>query len=315
MSREDHDAKTKVQNLSTLKSNDIKAFLASFDTVICDCDGVLWRLDKAIPGSPETLNKFRQLGKKVYFITNNNIKLREYYVEKARKLGFVAEENEILSTISLTAEYLKTIGFNKTAYIIGSEGLAHELERVGIKHVGIGPEELQTSYPNILDIQLDKDIGAVIVGFDPYFSFIKLVRAASYLTDPTCLFIGTNSDERFPSESSKIVIPGTGCFVQAIQACSGRKPTIIDKNHDYVRKAIMINYQMNPRKTLMIGDRCNTDILLGTQCGFQTLLVLSGVTTLDEMTKIAKSQNSKDKQLVPDFYIAKLGDLLDLIDN
>ncbi|XP_044736875.1 uncharacterized protein LOC123298845 [Chrysoperla carnea] len=301
-------------NLSVLKSNELKTFLDSFDTVLTDCDGVLWRLDKVISGSPQTLNKFRDLGKRVFYITNNNIKPREYYVEKARKLGFLAEEDEILSTAYLTAEYLKGIGFNKTAYVVGSEGLAMELDRVGIKNVGIGPDELKTTYPNILDIKLDKDIGAVIVGFDPYFSFMKMLRAASYLKDPDCLFIGTNSDERFPLESTNIVIPGSGSLVMAIQTCSGRKPTIIGKPHEYVRKAIMEKYQVNPERTLMIGDRCNTDILLGTKCGFQTLLVLSGCTTYEEMMNLTKSQNEKDKQLIPDVYIAKLGDLLALME-
>lgn len=111
--------------------------------------GVLWRLDKVISGSPQALNKFRDLGKRVFYITNNNIKPREYYVEKARKLGFLAEEDEILSTAYLTAEYLKGIGFNKTAYVVGSEGLAMELDRVGIKNVGIGVSIIKRKIDNI----------------------------------------------------------------------------------------------------------------------------------------------------------------------
>lgn len=100
--------------------------------------GVLWKLDKVIEGSPAALNKLRELGKRIMYITNNNIKPREYYVDKARKLGFIAEEEEILSTAYLTAEYLKSIGFNKKAYVVGSEGLVLELDRVGISNIGVG---------------------------------------------------------------------------------------------------------------------------------------------------------------------------------
>jgi phosphoglycolate phosphatase len=63
----------------------------------------------------------------------------------------------------------------------------------------------------------------------------------------------------------------------------------------------------------IISFRCDTDILLGSRCGFKTLLVLSGVNTLDDVMNWKHSDNKEDHDLVPGYYIAKLGDLLPLL--
>lgn len=65
-----------------------------------------------------------------------------------------------------------------------------------------------------------------------------------------------------------------------------------------------------PERTLMIGDRCNTDVLLGTKCGFQTLLVGTGVHHLHDVHKWQISKNAEEKKCIPDVYLPKLGDLM-----
>lgn len=46
------------------------------------------------------------------------------------------------------------------------------------------------------------------MGLDKDFNYIKLLKAASYLRDPQCLFIASNLDSRFPVEHSQFVVPG-----------------------------------------------------------------------------------------------------------
>lgn len=193
--------------------------------------------------------------------------------------------------------------------MIGTSGIAQELDNVGIRHTEPGPDPLKTNVQSLLDeFKADPEIGAVVVGFDEHFSFPKMFKAGTYLNDPEVLFIATNTDERFPS--TRGVVPGTGTFVRAIETCSERQPIVMGKPNPSICESLLTEQGIIPERTLMIGDRANTDILLGTNCGFQTLFVGTGVHKLDDVRRWKENASDEDKRLVPDVYLPKLGDLL-----
>ena len=69
----------------------------------------------------------------------------------------------------------------------------------------IAPELI---YDLVNTVELDPEVGAVAVGFDGHFSFPKIMKAASYLKNPDCIFIGTNTDEQFPIKAKNLIFPG-----------------------------------------------------------------------------------------------------------
>lgn len=78
-------------------------------------------------------------------------------------------QENMISTAYLAAQYLKQQNFTKKVYIVGSSGISKELDAVGIRHFGVGPDILNRPLNSIINDDLkDPEVGAVIVGFDEH---------------------------------------------------------------------------------------------------------------------------------------------------
>jgi len=202
------------------------------------------------------------------------------------------------------------LDFHKKVYVIGSQGITDELTSAGIRHLAIGPDPVTESWVDSLalgELKLDPEVGAVLVGFDQDISYPKLTKAASYLFDPKILFLATNRDEQFPAEGD-IIIPGAGIFVTAVEAVAGRDAVCLGKPCKHMLDCIkLVHPDIDFSRCLMIGDRLNTDILLGTQHGLKTLLVGTGINSIEDVRGYEESE--KDRLMVPDYYLPCLGDL------
>ncbi|NWQ62207.1 PGP phosphatase, partial [Neopipo cinnamomea] len=157
---------------------------------------------------------------------------------------------------------------------------------------------------------LDPAVGAVLVGFDEHFSYAKLCQALRYLLrNPGCLLVGTNRDHRLPLEGGA-AIPGTGCLVKAVETAAQREAFIVGKPNRFMFDCVASEFPVDPARTIMVGDRLDTDILMGNSCGLTTLLTLTGVTALDEVQAHLDSDCPARHSLVPDYYVDSIADLL-----
>ncbi|KAI8146307.1 HAD-like domain-containing protein [Fennellomyces sp. T-0311] len=290
------------KELATIEER--RDFLDRYDNFLFDCDGVLWEGTKLIPGVDKAMEELRKRGKKVYFVTNNSTKSRTSFLKKFQGFNMQAELHEIFSSAFATAAYLKQVlhfPADKKVYIIGMTGIQEELNAEGIRTCG-GDEDVDAVFGDE-PIPDDPEVGAVVIGLDLKVNYTKYAKAFTYLKrNPGCHFILTNGDTTFPTHGN--LVPGAGSIAAPIMKALNREPdAILGKPAQNMLEAIFAEYNLQPCKTVMIGDRLDTDIDFGNQGGIETLCVLTGVTSKDEML----SPNNKIK---PTFYIDSFADLV-----
>ncbi|XP_072886289.1 pyridoxal phosphate phosphatase [Hemitrygon akajei] len=311
--------------------------VAAVDTFLLDCDGVLWNGPRAIRGAAEVLLGLKARGKRVYFVSNNCSRPRDSVVAKLGTLGLAAETEQVYSTGYCSALYLRDVArLRRKVYVLGSEALCGELRAAGLWVTG-GPQDAE-ELP-VSSCALDPEVGAVLVGYDEHFSFVRLAKACSYLRDPQCLFVATDPDPWHPLVGGTVVPglkllnpndedvepknqitctvrPGTGSLMAAVEVASGRKAEVIGKPSRFMFDCINergAGEPLDPARTLMIGDRLDTDILFGSNCGVQTVLTLTGVSTLQEAQDNMTSTCLDRQRMVPNFYVDSIADFLPLL--
>jgi phosphoglycolate/pyridoxal phosphate phosphatase family enzyme len=202
----------------------------------------------------------------------------------------------------VASHYLRnSLKLEGKVYLVGMAGFGRELELQGISYTGPGEDPVPLTQADMLETSLDPEVCAVVVGYDHHFNQMKLMKACSYLQRPNCHFIATNEDSCLPT-TTHIRFPGTGCLVKAVSYGAGREPIVIGKPHPPIMNVIEESTQLDRTRTLMVGDRLNTDILFGRQNGLKTLLVMTGVTLQSDLETAPQEQ-------LPDFYCQSIANV------
>ncbi|MCO5565825.1 hypothetical protein L7F22_019500 [Adiantum nelumboides] len=279
--------------------------LDGYDTWLFDCDGVLWSGDDLIEGSKEVINRLRKSGKRVIFVTNNASKSRKAIKKKFDQLGYEAKEEDIVSSSFAASIYLRDVlkfPKDRKVYVIGMHGIEEELDEAGILHCGgTNPEDNQFLPPNDFsslrnEQAIDPSVGAVMCGFDMHLNYTKLCKAFKHITrkgaeGPVvegergggCHFILTNDDSTFPAGGGPW--PGAGSLSAPLLFSSGRKPIIVGKPNQPMLDTIKEHYHIDEKRTIFVGDRLNTDIAFANNGNIDSLLVLTGISTEEDIKK------------------------------
>ncbi|KAK4705112.1 4-nitrophenyl phosphatase, partial [Phenoliferia sp. Uapishka_3] len=276
-----------------------------FDVILFDCDGVIWEGDHLIDGAKETLAWLRKEGKRIFFVTNNATKSRAENKKKFDKMGIECTVDEIFSSAYASAAYLKNIlhfPADKRVYVIGEKGIEDELDSVGVKYAG-GTDPADNVFIDLMDfssITADPSIGAVLCGLDMHFNYKKVAKAHRYLKEnPGCHFLATNMDSTFPTHGN--IYPGGGATVAPLIMCSGKNPIVVGKPEKAMMDCILETNHLDKSRTLMVGDRLDTDILFGHTSGISTLMVLTGINSKADF-------EAEGAVAVPTYVVNSLGD-------
>jgi len=134
-------------------------------------------------------------------------------------------------------------------------------------------------------IQLDKDVGAVVVGIDYEFNYLKLIYASRYLQEGAH-FIATNRDRYSMVGGKKMA--GSGTIVNSISTACDIEPTVVGKPNNFIIDMLCKTQGLEKKNMIMVGDNLETDIRFARNAGIDSLLVMTGVTNIEKLNKVVE---------------------------
>ena len=92
--------------------------------------------------------------------------------------------------------------------MLGGSGLQQEVELQDLAYSSSSEDQVPPKdATEVVNTEIEQDIGAVVVGYDPGFNLRMVTKACSYLKNPDCVFVGTNEDACLPI-NSPLLVPG-----------------------------------------------------------------------------------------------------------
>lgn len=228
-----------------------------YDGLIADLDGVVYRGRRLLPGVDEALAELSRQGLPVAFATNNAARTPDSVAEHLAELGVRVEVASIVTSAQVAALVAaRQVPAGAAVLVIGGPGLQHAVEEQGLRPVA-SVEEQPT---------------AVVQGFGADVGWRDLTQA-SYAVASGVPWIATNADLTIPTEHG--LAPGTGTFVAAVTAATGRTPEVVGKPAPALLQAAAA--RIGASHPLVVGDRLDTDIAAAAAVGMESALVLTGV--------------------------------------
>ena len=230
-----------------------------------DMDGTIYQEDRLFDGVTELLFKIKQNGGRYVFITNNSSRSVGDYIAKLDRLGIATTEEDFFTSAQAALMMLKERFGDGLIYVQGTRSFVSGLVAGGL---------------HVTEEYTDGAV-AILVGFDTELTGEKLRTTSKMLTKHDIPYYATNPDWVCPVDFGYIPDCGSMCF--GLEKATGKNPVYIGKPQPDMILTVMKKFGALPVETVVIGDRVYTDIASGINAGVDTVCVLSGEATLEDI--------------------------------
>ena len=246
---------------------------------ICDMDGVIYHGNKILDGVADFVNWLINNNKRFVFLTNSPEKTPHELSMKLERMGLKVSADHFYTSAMATASFLSSQNPGCTAYVIGEAALTKALYDQGIYMNDVNPDY-------------------VVVGETRTYNFEKIEKAIELVNNGAKL-IGANTDNTGPTERG--VMPATGSLIAPIEIATGKKAYFVGKPNPLMLRHGLKKIDCHSEEIAFIGDRMDTDIIAGIESNVDTVLVLTGVTSVEDIDKFPYR---------PKYILNGVGDLL-----
>ena len=237
--------------------------LRSKKNFICDMDGVIYHGNNLVPGVKEFIEWLENNDKQFLFLTNGSGRSPRELAQKLERMGLHIGQEHFYTSAQATASFLQSQCPGGSAYVIGEPGLTYALYEAGFSMNDVNPDYVVFGGPKSINYEQ--------------------IEKASRLVMNGAKLIGTNSDLTDPSEHG--IIPACRALIAPIELTTGRKAYYVGKPNPLMMRHALKQLDCHRADAALIGDRMDTDIIAGIETGVDTVLVLSGVTTMEDLDK------------------------------
>jgi arabinose operon protein AraL len=225
---------------------------------LVDLDGTVYLGEQLIDGAAEAMAALRAEGRRIAFLSNKPLQTREEYAAKLTRLGIPAAADDVINSSLVLARHLRTLDPGAPVFVIGEPPMQAEMRAHGF------------------EVRDDERVRWVVIAFDRTFTYAKLNIALQAVRGGARL-IATNPDRTCPVEGGEI--PDCAGMIAAVEAVTDKTvELIVGKPSPIILEVALAALGCAPGESVIVGDRLETDMLMGRRLGLATILVLSGVT-------------------------------------
>jgi HAD superfamily hydrolase (TIGR01450 family) len=251
---------------------------SAYDVAVLDLDGVVYLGPDAVPGAPEALNQAQAGGMHLAFVTNNAARPPASVGRHLRELGVDAHDEDVVTSAQAAARLLAgQLDKGSKVFLLGGAGLEEALRERSLVPV----------------LEPTDDVEAVVQGYGPDLLW-KQVMQGAVLVRSGLPWVASNTDMTIPTAAG--VAPGNGALVRLVAEFAEREPQVAGKPMPPLFEETL--ERVGGERPLVIGDRLDTDIRGAVTMGWDSLLVLTGVTGLEEL--VGARPEERPTYLAPD---------------